>query len=50
VDGTSRGFSSPVLDTGEKYTHVFEQPGSYDYRCTLHPFMKGTITITREDK
>ncbi|HVP31889.1 MAG TPA: cupredoxin family copper-binding protein [Myxococcota bacterium] len=36
--------SAPV-DTDETFSHRFTQPGRYEYRCALHPFMKGTIVV-----
>jgi len=38
--------SSPALDTGDTYSYTFTTPGSYEYFCTLHPFMKGKIVVT----
>ena len=38
-------FSSPVLNTGGSYTHVFDQAGTYPYHCGIHPSMTGTITV-----
>jgi plastocyanin len=28
------------------FSHRFTKPGSYDYLCTLHPNMAGTIEVT----
>ena len=36
-------FASPVLDTGEGFSHVFEAPGEYPYYCSIHPKMTGTL-------
>jgi len=36
-------FASPVLDTGEKFSHVVEAPGQYPYYCSIHPKMTGTL-------
>jgi len=34
------------LDDGETYTFTFDTPGTYRYRCELHPFqMQGVITV-----
>jgi plastocyanin len=39
------GFSSPIQHAGT-FTHRFVEPGSYAYRCTLHPGMEGSVTVT----
>lgn len=28
--------------------HVFDEPGVYKYYCSLHPKMRGTVTVRRE--
>jgi plastocyanin len=28
-----------------RFTHQFNQPGTYTYKCTIHPQMTGTITV-----
>jgi plastocyanin len=38
-------FGSPVLDTDDKFTFRFDQPGTYTYFCKLHPHMQGTIEV-----
>jgi plastocyanin len=40
------GFQSEVMTEGS-FRHRFTTPGSYDYLCTLHPNMTGTIEVTR---
>jgi plastocyanin len=37
---------SKVMDTDEAFTHAFEQAGSFDYVCGLHPHMKGKLIVT----
>ena len=39
-------FSSPELAPGQSYTHLFETDGVYKYHCSIHPNMKGSITIS----
>ncbi len=46
VVSTSKAFSSPVLDTGEKFTHEFSQPGEFSYYCSIHPKMTGKLVVT----
>jgi plastocyanin len=40
------GFRSKVIAEGT-FGHRFDQPGTYEYVCTLHPNMTGTIEVTR---
>jgi plastocyanin len=47
---TGDGFDSGVLEQGQSYTHTFANEGSFDYVCTLHPSMKGTVTVTAAEE
>ena len=38
-------FRSPGIDGGEKYTFIFDKPGTYEYVCSVHPHMHGTIIV-----
>jgi plastocyanin len=38
-------FESEVMSEGT-FSHRFDEPSSYDYVCTLHPNMTGTIEVT----
>ena len=38
-------FRSQGIDGGEKYTFVFDKPGTYEYVCSVHPHMHGTIVV-----
>jgi plastocyanin len=42
---SSDGLFNEYLEPGGQFEYVFTQPGTYDYVCTLHPGMTGTITI-----
>ena len=42
---TPRRFRSQAIDGGEKYTFVFDQPGTYKYICAVHPHMEGTVIV-----
>lgn len=37
---------SKVMAKGDSYIFMFTKPGTFDYYCRLHPFMKGTIIVT----
>ncbi|MEM7336738.1 MAG: plastocyanin/azurin family copper-binding protein [Chloroflexota bacterium] len=36
---------SPVQSDGT-FTVTFDEPGTYPYVCTLHPFMEGAVVVT----
>ena len=38
-------FDSGYLDPSESYTLTFDEVGTYDYFCTLHPWMKGQVIV-----
>ena len=38
-------FRSPALDEGDSYSFVFDKPGVYRYICSIHPGMKGVVTV-----
>jgi plastocyanin len=38
-------FNSGNLNTGQSYSFTFDTAGTYDYFCSYHPFMKGTIIV-----
>jgi len=39
------GFDSSIVNTGDSWEHTFDTAGTFDYYCSLHPFMKGTVTV-----
>jgi plastocyanin len=45
VVSDSPAFSSPLLNTGDTYTFQFNSTGTYPYHCSIHTYMKGTITV-----
>ena len=36
-------FDSSIMSPGKTFTHLFDKTGTFDYSCTLHPFMHGQI-------
>jgi plastocyanin len=50
VVATSLAFRSKALDTDDKFTFTFSTPGTYEYFCSLHPHMTGTIVVEAADK
>ncbi len=45
VVATNKAFRSKALDTEDKYSFTFTAPGSYEYFCSLHPYMKAMVTV-----
>ena len=45
VAETNSLFTSQPLDTDAGFTYEFKMPGKYEYFCTVHPRMTGTITV-----
>lgn len=37
-------FASELVSEGE-FEYTFEEPGEYDYVCTVHPGMEGTVVV-----
>ncbi len=44
VSGT--GFDSGDLSPGMTFSHTFNDTGTYNYGCSIHTYMKGTIIVT----
>ncbi|GEM32666.1 hypothetical protein NN3_36730 [Nocardia neocaledoniensis NBRC 108232] len=44
IGDKAMGINSPIIDKGE-WSYTFTQPGTYRYLCSLHPDMRGTITV-----
>ena len=45
VVAVNKQFKSKTLDTDDAYSFTFTTPGSYEYFCSLHPHMTGTIVV-----
>jgi plastocyanin len=45
VAATGKAFKSKVLDTDDKFSFTFTTAGSFEYFCSLHPHMTGTIVV-----
>ena len=45
VASSSKLFKSKVLDTDGSFSFTFTTPGMYEYFCSLHPYMTGTVVV-----
>ena len=43
--GSAIRWNSGRLRTGERFTFTFSEPGTYAYRCSIHPSMRATVTV-----
>ena len=43
--GTLETFSSGNLPSGSQFSHTFTNTGSFDYHCTIHSGMTGTVVV-----
>jgi plastocyanin len=45
ISDSGNELSSPILENGDSYDHVFDKLGTFDYHCGLHPSMKAKIIV-----
>ena len=45
VTANDRSFDSGLIQPGQSWAHTFTAPGTYDFSCTPHPFMKGVVIV-----
>ena len=38
-------FKSKVMDTGDQFAYTFATAGTFNYFCSIHPHMTGTIVV-----
>lgn len=44
IGDKAMGINSPIFDKGE-WSYTFFAAGTYRYLCSLHPQMRGTVTV-----
>lgn len=47
VTADDGSFSSSILDHGRAWKHTFAKRGKYSYHCKIHPYMTGTVIVTK---
>lgn len=43
---TADSFDSGRLGQGQTFSFTFNQAGTFEYRCTIHPSMRGKVIVT----
>jgi plastocyanin len=44
--GSGGPLNSPAMSTNATFSFTFTTPGTFNYLCTIHPFMTATVTVT----
>jgi plastocyanin len=47
VVSTTGAFRSDALDQNDSFSFQFDEPGEYSFICSIHPHMRGTVTVTK---
>jgi len=42
----SESFDSGSVRGGQTFSHTFNTPGTYEYECSIHPSMRGTVVVS----
>jgi plastocyanin len=45
VSEDKKTFKSKALDTDDKFSYTFTNPGTYAYFCSIHPKMTGKVVV-----
>jgi plastocyanin len=45
ADGPDGKFDSSLFMAGTTFEHTFDEAGTYDYFCMVHPWMKGKVQV-----
>lgn len=44
---SSSGFDSGIMLQGETFMHTFDNPGTFEYYCTVHPAMVAKVVVSQ---
>jgi plastocyanin len=45
VVADDNSFASQPMGNGQTYSHTFATAGTVSYHCSIHPFMKASVTV-----
>lgn len=45
VPSGAASFDSGIMKEGANFTQTFTTPGTYEYHCTIHPWMTGSVIV-----
>lgn len=49
TDGPDGVFDSSLFGPGKTFSHKFEEAGTFNYFCMVHPWMVGVVTVQGEE-
>ncbi len=49
AEGLSDDFDSGLVAPGAMFKHTFDEAGTYDYFCLVHPWMVGSVMVSSEE-
>ena len=49
TEGLSEHFDSGLVAPGAMFSHTFEDAGTFDYFCMVHPWMVGAVMVSSEE-
>ena len=44
-DGSDGFFDSSIIMSGDTFSHTFTEAGQYNYFCSIHPWMQGSVLV-----
>ena len=50
ITGNADGLGSSTLQNGQSYSHTFTDSGLYNYYCSIHPSMTGSVIVRESGK
>ncbi len=48
TEGPDGVFDSSLIMAGSSFSHTFDEAGTYDYFCMVHPWMAGSVIVVDE--
>ena len=45
VVASGNAFTSDNLNNGQSFTHTFNEAGTFEYKCGIHPSMSGKVIV-----
>ena len=49
VDGPDGHWDSSLIMAGSTFSHMFDEAGTFDYFCMVHPWMAGSVVVSAEE-